>query len=105
MLPEYIRRRPKNGLSYSTGLHDRARLYKPVFPRLYRSFGYDLLEPIRRDFDSTLALHGHDLDRVESAAPRDYTPAERIRDLSGAVRWNIQPPLQRFASRCGFSRP
>ena len=104
MLPDYIRRRPKNGLSYSTGLHDRARLYKPLFPRLYRSFGYDLLEPIRRDFDTTLARLGHDLDRVEAeaAAPGDYTLPERARDLAGAVRWNIQPPLARFAARRGF---
>jgi asparagine synthase (glutamine-hydrolysing) len=101
MLPDYIRRRPKNGLSYSTGLHDRARLYKPLFPRLHRSFGYELLEPIRRDFDTTLARFGHDLDRVEAeaAAPGDYTLPERARDLAGAVRWNIQPPLARLVSR------
>jgi len=101
MLPDYVRRRPKNGLSYSTGLHDRARLYKPLFPRLYRSFGYELAEPIRRDFDTTLARLGHDLDRVEAeaAAPGDYTLPERARDLAGAVRWNIQPPLARLVSR------
>ena len=101
VLPDYIRRRPKNGLSYSTGLHDRARLYKPLFPRLHRSFGYELLEPIRRDFDTTLARFGHDLDRVEAEAggPGDYTLPERARDLAGAVRWNIQPPLARLVSR------
>jgi asparagine synthase (glutamine-hydrolysing) len=101
MLPDYVRRRPKNGLSYSTGLHDRARLYKPLFPRLYRSFGYELAAPIRRDFDTTLARLGHDLDRVEAeaAAPGDYTLPERARDLAGAVRWNIQPPLARLVSR------
>jgi asparagine synthase (glutamine-hydrolysing) len=104
MLPDYIRRRPKNGLSYSTGLHDRARLFKPLFPRLHRSFGYDLLEPIRRDFDTTLARLGHDLDRVEaeSATPGDYTVAERARDLAGAVRWNVQPPVTRFLARRGL---
>ena len=101
MLPDYIRRRPKNGLSYSTGLHERARLYKPLFPRLYRSFGYELVEPIRRDFDTMLARLGHDLDRVEAeaAAPGDYTLPEQARDLVGAVRWNIQPPLARLVSR------
>ena len=45
VLPEYVRRRPKNPMSYSSGLHERARLYKPFFARLHRSFGYDLLEP------------------------------------------------------------
>ena len=52
VLPDYIRRRPKNPMSYSSGLHERARLYKPFFARLHRSFGYDLLEPVRRDFDT-----------------------------------------------------
>ena len=75
--------------------------YKPLFPRLHRSFGYELLEPIRRDFDTTLARFGHDLDRVEAEAggPGDYTLPERARDLAGAVRWNIQPPLARLVSR------
>ena len=60
-----------------------------------------MLEPIRRDFDTTLARFGHDLDRVEAEAggPGDYTLPERARDLAGAVRWNIQPPLARLVSR------
>ncbi len=90
LLPDYIRRRPKDMMSYSSGLHERARLFKPLYPRLYRSFGYGLLEPMRRDFDTVLERSGHDLDRAiaDSAARPDYTLAERARDLAGAARWN-----------------
>ncbi len=89
-LPDYIRQRPKDMMSYSSGLHERARLFKPVFPRLHRSFGYELLEPVRRDFDTVLERCGHDLDRAiaDAAARRDYRLAERARDLAGAARWN-----------------
>lgn len=99
LLPGYIRRRPKDMLSYSTGLHDRARLYKPLFPRLYRSFGYDLLEPMRRDFDTVLGKCGHDLDRAvaDGAARPDYTIWERARDFAGAARWNAAPAVRRLA--------
>ncbi|MGH3275136.1 MAG: asparagine synthetase B family protein, partial [Streptosporangiaceae bacterium] len=31
LLPRYIRERPKNPMSHSSGLHERARLYKPLF--------------------------------------------------------------------------
>jgi asparagine synthase (glutamine-hydrolysing) len=97
-LPDYIRDRPKSPMSYSSGLHDRARLYKPLFPRLHRSFGYHLLEPIRRDFDSVLMRCGNDLDLAvaETAARQDYTMLERARDLAGAVRWNAEPALRRL---------
>lgn len=90
LLPDYIRRRPKDMMSYSSGLHERARLFKPYYPRAYRSFGYGLLEPMRRDFDTVLERCGHDLDRAiaDSAARPDYTLAERARDLAGAARWN-----------------
>ena len=73
-VPDYIRQRPKDMMSYSTGLHERARLFKPLFPRLHRSFGYDLLEPVRRDFDTVLERCGHDLDRAiaDAAARQDY---------------------------------
>ena len=90
VLPDYIRRRPKDMMSYSSGLHERARLFKPLFPRLYNSFGYGLLEPMRRDFDTVLQRCGHDLDLAiaDGAARPDYTLAERARDLAGAARWN-----------------
>ncbi|PRZ41140.1 asparagine synthase (glutamine-hydrolysing) [Antricoccus suffuscus] len=99
-LPDYVISRPKHGLSYSTGLHDRARLFKPLFPRVYRSFGYDLHAPLRRDFDTVLSSAGYDLDRAATRehALRDYSPVERAKDFAGAVRWNVQPPLERLLS-------
>lgn len=89
-VPDYIRRRPKDMMSYSSGLHERARLFKPLFPRLHRSLRYDLLEPVRRDFDTVLERCGHDLDRAiaDAAARQDYRLTERARDLAGAARWN-----------------
>ncbi|RZU76430.1 asparagine synthase (glutamine-hydrolysing) [Micromonospora kangleipakensis] len=98
VLPDYVRRRPKNPMSYSSGLHERARLYKPLFARLHRSFGYDLLEPVRRDFDSLLTRCGNDLDRAiaDGLARPDYTVLEHARDLVGAARWNAAPVVRRL---------
>ncbi|MGW4499675.1 asparagine synthetase B family protein [Micromonospora sp. NPDC004336] len=98
LLPDYVRRRPKNPMSYSSGLHERARLYKPLFARLHRSFGYDLLEPVRRDFDSVLTRCGNDLDRALAAgrARPDYTVLEHARDLVGAAKWNAAPMVRRL---------
>ncbi|QKW14905.1 asparagine synthetase B [Verrucosispora sp. NA02020] len=100
LLPDYIRRRPKNPMSYSSGLHERARLYKPLFARLHRSFGYDLLEPVRRDFDSVLTRCGNDLDAAMAAgrARPDYTMLEHARDLVGAARWNAAPMVRRLVT-------
>lgn len=101
LLPEYIRTRPKAGLSYSSGLHDRARLFKPWFPRIHRSYGYDLHTPIRRDFDSVLRRADHDLDRALAGGQHelDHTVWEKSRDLLGAIRWNVRPAVQRLRSR------
>ena len=100
VLPSYVRQRPKNPMSYSSGLHERARLYKPLFARLHRSFGYDLLEPVRRDFDSVLTRCGNDLDRAiaEGMARPDYTVLEHARDLVGAARWNAAPMVRRLVN-------
>ena len=97
LLPEYIRMRPKNPMSHSSGLHERARLYKPLFAREYRSHGYELLGPMRRDFSVVLSQSGRDLDRAvaEVQARPDYTAAEHAKDFLGAVRWNVQRALQR----------
>jgi len=95
VLPDEIRHRPKNPMSYSTGLHDRARLFKPMFPRQHRAYGYDRHQPVRRDFDHVLLECGHDLDRALSTVDRDYRLDERVRDLAGALRWNLQPLLRR----------
>ncbi|MGC4892600.1 asparagine synthetase B family protein [Micromonospora sp. DT31] len=100
LLPEYVRQRPKNPMSYSSGLHERTRLYKPLFARLHRSFGYDLLEPVRRDFDSVLTRCGNDLGRAiaEGMARPDYTMLEHARDLIGAARWNAAPVVRRVVN-------
>ena len=100
LLPGYVRQRPKNPMSYSSGLHERTRLYKPLFARLHRSFGYDLLEPVRRDFDSVLTRCGNDLDRAiaEGMARPDYTVLEHARDLVGAARWNAAPMVRRLVN-------
>jgi len=96
MLPAYITGRPKNPMSHSSGLHERARLYRPVFARLHRSFGYDLLQPVRRDFSVLLEQCDHDLDRTiaKSQARPDYTAVEHARDLAGALRWNAATALR-----------
>ena len=96
VLPEYILRRPKSGMSYSSGLHDRARLFKPWFPRLHRSFSYDLCAPIQRDFDSLLAAVDNDLELALAAGAlrRDYVVSERARDLVGALRWNLESAIR-----------
>jgi asparagine synthase (glutamine-hydrolysing) len=93
MLPGYIRTRPKNPMSHSSGLHERIRLYKPLFARWHRSFGYDLREPVRRDFSTVLTRCDHDLDRAvrDGAARTDYSAAEHTRDLLGAIRRNLTP--------------
>ncbi|MBO4209452.1 asparagine synthetase B family protein [Micromonospora echinofusca] len=106
VLPDYVARRPKHPMSYSSGLHERARLYKPFFARLYRSFGYELREPLRRDFDSVLTRCDHDLDRAiaDGAARPDYTVLEHARDLAGAARWNAAPLVRRLGGP-GRRRP
>ena len=107
VLPEYVLRRRKNQMSHSSGLHERARLYRPLFAGLYRSFGYDLLEPVRRDFSVVLGRCGDDLDRaVASAMTRqNYTPAEHARDLAGALRWNAVAALRPRPEKTAQRRP
>lgn len=96
ILPDYIRARTKNPMSHSSGLHERARLYKPGFARMYRSFGYDLLDPMKRDFSVVFEECALDLDRTLAAIETrpDYTPLEHARDLAGAARWNVRPALR-----------
>ena len=101
LLPAYITSRHKNPMSHSSGLHERVRLYKPLFPRIYHSFGYDALGPMRRDFSVVLARHGNDLGRAVQAAEQaeDYGPGERARDFAGAVRWNVTGALASLRGR------
>jgi asparagine synthase (glutamine-hydrolysing) len=106
-LPEYILRRRKNPMSHSSGLHERARLYRPLFAGMHRSFGYDLLEPVRRDFSVVLGRCGDDLDRAVAAAwsQQDYTPVEHARDLAGALRWNAAAALRPRPKKTPQRRP
>jgi len=96
LLPDYILSRPKNPMSHSSGLHERARLYRALFASMQRSFGYGLLGSVRRDFSVLLSQCGHDLDLAVAAAQvrRDYTAAEHARDLAGALRWNVTAGLR-----------
>jgi asparagine synthase (glutamine-hydrolysing) len=99
ILPEYVRDRPKSPMSHSSGLHERIRLYRPLFAHLYRSFGYDLAEPMRRDFSYVLERNHLDLDRTLAGGAMldDYTAREHARDLIGAVRWNVTSAAKRLA--------
>ncbi len=101
ILPGYVRQRPKNPLSHSSGLHERVRLFRSQFPRIYRSFGYDQLGPMRRDFSIVLEQHGLDLDRALRDVDNqpDYSMTEHARDLAGALRWNAIGALRRRAVR------
>ncbi|MBV9203822.1 MAG: asparagine synthetase B [Actinobacteria bacterium] len=100
ILPGYVRQRPKNPLSHSSGLHERIRLYRPQFARMYRSFGYDRLGPMRRDFSIVLEQHGLDLDQAlhDVGTRPDYSMADHARDLAGALRWNAVHALRRRRS-------
>lgn len=89
-LPDYVSDRPKNPMSHSSGLHERVRMYKPMFARMHRSFGYDLHQAVRRDFSILLARCGNDLDLAlaGSLTADDYSRREHARDLVGAAKWN-----------------
>jgi asparagine synthase (glutamine-hydrolysing) len=97
ILPDYVRQRPKNPMSHSSGLHERVRLYRSQFPRIYRSFGYERLGPMRRDFSIVLEEHGLDLDQAlhDAGSQPDYSVADHARDLAGALRWNAVGALRR----------
>jgi asparagine synthase (glutamine-hydrolysing) len=98
VLPPYILQRPKNPMSHSSGLHERARLFRPMFARIHRSFGYHLHEPVRRDFSVLLEACGHDLDLAQASASFDYTAREHARDLAGAARRNAAQAFRRVAA-------
>ncbi|MCB0915569.1 MAG: asparagine synthase (glutamine-hydrolyzing) [Actinobacteria bacterium] len=93
LLPGYIYARPKNPMSYSSGLHERVRLFRALMPRMYRKFGYEAFEPMRRDFDSTLARANYDLMAAVEASSEDYTVLEHVRDFAGAVKWNVKSAI------------
>jgi len=94
-LPDYILARHKNPMSHSSGLHERVRLFKPLMPRWYRSFGYEAAGPMRRDFSIELLRADNDLEAALEAAKlqQDYSTSERARDFVGALRWNVANAL------------
>jgi len=96
MLPDYIIGRPKNPMSHSSGLHERARMYRPLFARIQRSFGYGLRAPVRRDFSVVLGQCGADVDLAlaQTTLRPDYSAMEHARDLVGALRWNAASALR-----------
>jgi asparagine synthase (glutamine-hydrolysing) len=91
VLPDYILKRHKNPMSYSSGLHERVRLFQPLFAGIYRSYGYEAIGTMRRDFWRVLQDADHDLDRALADAEnaRDFTAAEHAREVAGAVKWNV----------------
>jgi asparagine synthase (glutamine-hydrolysing) len=97
LLPSYVAARHKNPMSHSSGLHERIRLFRPLFPRLYRDLGYSCAAPLQRDFSEVLREHDYDLDAAVTAArtPRDLTLGEHVRDLAGALRWNLASLVRR----------
>jgi asparagine synthase (glutamine-hydrolysing) len=107
VLPGYITARPKSPMSHSSGLHERARMYKPLFARIHRSFGYDLHQPVRRDFSVVLERCGNDLDLAlaRSQAAGDYSAREHARDLVGAAKWNAAALVGALAGRAGGTTP
>jgi len=111
VLPDYVRTRHKNPMSHSSGLHERVRLFRPLFPSMYRSYGYQCFAPLQRDFSEVLKDHDYDLGAAVAAArpARDLTVAEHARDLAGALRWNLThlvrrhvgPPMRLFEGTRG----
>ena len=91
MLPDYIRRRPKNPMSHSSGLHERARLYKPLFARespvATATTCSSRCAATSRSCSSGATSTSTGPWRAIDARP-DYTALEHARDLLGAVRWN-----------------
>ena len=95
-LPDYVLRRRKLPLSHASGLHERVRLFRPLFPRTYQSLGYGLLGPARRDFSNVLESNGYDLDAAVRSAVETpgYSPTEQALDFLGALRWNLRRSLR-----------
>lgn len=88
-LPDYITARKKNPLSHSSGLHESARLFRPLFAHWRRrSAG----ETMRRDFSSELRRSRYNVDLAAARARRakDYSMLEKLRDFAGALYRNVR---------------
>jgi asparagine synthase (glutamine-hydrolysing) len=95
VLPDYILARHKNPMSHSSGLHERIRLYKPWMAKWYRASGYEVHEPMHRDFSIELLRANNDFEAAVVAAQRheDYSASERAKDFGGALAWNVRNAL------------
>ena len=82
-LPEYILRRRKNPLSYSSGLHERVRMYKILFSSYYNEFRYDLHAPIKMDFSFVLERNNFDFEAAvaEDRLAKDYPRLELLKEM------------------------
>lgn len=95
-LPSYILERPKNPLSYSSGIHEWIRRYKPFFRLFYRQEQYDLHQPIKMDFSYLLTRNNHDLatTMVEDGLLRDYPTYELVKEaVKASIRTYLINPL------------
>jgi asparagine synthase (glutamine-hydrolysing) len=90
-MPSYITQRPKNPRSHASGLHERVRMYKPMFARIHRSYGQHLHEPVPRDFSVLLRQCGN--------GPRDH-----VTDLAGAAKCNARSLIGTLAGPVGIAR-
>ena len=81
-LPEYIIRRRKNPLSYSSGLHELVRMHKISFSSYYNEFRFDLHAPIKMDFSYVLAKNNYNFDKAvaEDNKAKDYPKLELIKE-------------------------
>jgi asparagine synthase (glutamine-hydrolysing) len=88
-LPEYIIRRRKNPLSYSSGLHEWVRRYKFAFASYYNEFDFNLHAPIKMDFSYVLAKNDYDFEAsvAEDDLGQDYPRLELLKEsLKGSAR-------------------
>jgi asparagine synthase (glutamine-hydrolysing) len=82
-LPGYILGRSKNPLSYSSGLHERVRMYKLFFAKYYNQHKFNLHDSMKMDFSYLLSKNGHDLDKTieEERHGKDYTKVELAKEF------------------------
>jgi len=81
-LPEYIISRRKNPMSYSSGLHERVRMYKIAFTSYYNSMGYDLHAPMKQDFSYVLEKNDYNFEAAvaEDKLAKDYSKLELLKE-------------------------
>jgi asparagine synthase (glutamine-hydrolysing) len=81
-LPDYVVKREKNPLSYSSGLHEWVRMYKILFARYYNQCGFNLHAPIKMDFSHILTRNGYNLKMAvaEDRLAKDYPKSELVKE-------------------------